>query len=68
MLLVYLALVATSGAISAVKPSCTSALVAWYGLLIGGGFVEVWWPLVGLVAHLALAPLIAACFKTISED
>jgi hypothetical protein len=59
MLIAYLALVVTFGAISAGKPSCTPALVVWYGLLIEGGSIELWWPLAGLVAHLILAaPLI----------
>ena len=62
MLIAYLALVATSGAISAVKPSCTPALVAWYVLLIGGGFVDLWWPLAGLLVHLAVVPIVVvAC-------
>ena len=66
MLLAYLALVVISGAISAVKPSCTPALVAWYGLLIGGGFVELWWPLTGLAAHLILAAPLIVLMKALN--
>ena len=60
MMLFYLALVVVSGAVAAVSPSCTTALVVWYGLLIGGGFVELWWPLVGLASHIAVAPWLVA--------
>lgn len=63
MLLAYLALVACSAAVAAVKPSWTASLVAWYGLLIGGGFVELWWPSAGLAAHFFVAPWIGAFLK-----
>ena len=61
MLLVYLTAVAVSGSIAAVRPSCTPALVVWYGLLIVGGLLEWWWPLVGLLTHVAIVPWIASC-------
>lgn len=67
MLLTYLIAVVCCGAIAAVRPSCTPALVAWYGLLIGGVAVELWWTVAGLAAHLAFSPWIGASLESWRE-
>jgi len=64
MMLAYLALVVASGAVAAVRPSCTIALVVWYSSLIGGGFVEYWWPLAGLASHIVAAPWLVALARS----